>query len=329
MRAAYYEQTGPAREVLRVGELETPEPGPGEVRVRVRVSCVNPSDVKNRGGGPNRPMPFPAIVPHSDGAGEIDKLGEGVDGGRLGERVWTWNAQFGRAFGTAAEYVVLPEAQAVRLPDTTDYDVGACLGIPLLTAYRGITIEGPAAGQTLLIAGGAGAVGHYAIQIAKRQGATVVTTVSSAEKAEYAKAAGADHVLDYKREDVAARVREITDGRGVDRVLEVDLAGNAALDPQVLAHRGTVVVYGSNRPEMTLPFLPYLANEVTIRFFIVYRLDAAVRRDCEAALHELLESGDLRHAIAARYPLAETAAAQEAVESGQVMGNVVVEIDRG
>ena len=327
MRAAYYEQTGPAHEVLRIGELETPEPGPGEVRVRIRASGVNPSDVKNRRGGPGRPMPFPVIVPHSDGAGEIDKLGEGVDGGRLGERVWTWNAQFGRAFGTAAEYVVLPEAQAVRLPDATDYDVGACLGIPLLTAYRGVTIEGPVAGQTLLIAGGAGAVGHYAIQIAKRQGATVVTTVSSAEKAEYAKAAGADHVLDYKREDVAARVREITDGRGVDRVLEVDLAGNAALDPQVLAHRGTVVVYGSNRPEMTLPFLPYLANEVTIRFFIVYRLDAVVRRTCEAALHELLESGDLRHAIAARYPLAETAAAQEAVESGQIMGNVVVEID--
>jgi NADPH2:quinone reductase len=326
LRAAYYEQTGPAHEVLRIGELETPEPGPGEVRVRIRASGVNPSDVKNRRGGPDRPMPFPAIVPHSDGAGEIDKLGEGVDGGRLGERVWTWNAQFGRAFGTAAEYVVLPEAQAVRLPDATDYDVGACLGIPLLTAYRGVTIEGPAAGQTLLIAGGAGAVGHYAIQIAKRQGATVVTTVSSAEKAEHAKAAGADHVLDYKREDVAARVREITDGRGVDRVLEVDLAGNAALDPQVLAHRGTVVVYGSNRPEMTLPFLPYLANEVTIRFFIVYRLDAVVRRTCEAALHELLESGDLRHAIAARYPLAETAAAQEAVESGQIVGNVVVEI---
>lgn len=327
MRAAYYEQTGPAHDVLRIGELETPEPGPGEVRVRVRASGVNPSDVKNRKGGPDRPMAFPAIVPHSDGAGEIDKLGAGVDGDRLGERVWIWNAQFGRAFGTAAEYVVLPELQAVRLPDATDYDVGACLGIPLLTAYRGVTLEGPAAGQILLIAGGAGAVGHYAIQIAKRQGATVVTTVSSAEKAEYAKAAGADHVLDYKREDVAARVHEITGGRGVDRVLEVDLAGNAALDPQVLAHRGTVVVYGSNRPEMTLPFLPYLANEISIRFFIVYRLDAAVRRTCEAALLELLESGDLRHAIAARYPLAETAAAQEAVESGQVMGNVVVEIE--
>ncbi len=327
MRATYYEQTGPAHEVLRVGELETPEPGPGEVRVRVRVSGVNPSDVKNRMGGPGRPMRFPTIVPHSDGAGVIDKLGDGVDGGRLGERVWIWNAQFGRAFGTAAEYVVLPADQTVRLPEGTGFDIGACLGIPLLTAYRGVTIEGPAAGQTLLIAGGAGAVGHYAIQIAKRQGATVVTTVSSAEKAEHAKAAGADHVLDYKREDVAAPVRELTDGRGVDRVLEVDLAGNAALDPQVLAHRGTVVVYGSNRPEMTLPFLPYLANEVTIRFFIVYRLDAAVRRDCEAALHELLESGDLRHAIAARYPLAETAAAQEAVESGQIMGNVVVEID--
>jgi NADPH2:quinone reductase len=157
LRAAFYEKTGPAREVLRLGELETPEPGPGEVRVRVRASGVNPSDVKNRMGGPDRPMRFPVIVPHSDGAGEIDKLGAGVDGARLGERVWLWNAQFGRAMGTAAEYVVLPEAQAVRLPDNTGFDVGACLGIPLLTAYRGVTLEGPVAGRTLLIAGGAGA----------------------------------------------------------------------------------------------------------------------------------------------------------------------------
>jgi NADPH2:quinone reductase len=318
LRAAYYEKTGPAREVLRLGELETPEPGPGEVRVRVRASGVNPSDVKNRMGGPDRPMRFPVIVPHSDGAGEIDKLGAGVDGARLGERVWLWNAQFGRAMGTAAEYVVLPEAQAVRLPDNTGFDVGACLGIPLLTAYRGVTLEGPVAGRNLLIAGGAGAVGHYAIQIAKRQGATVLTTVSSAAKAAHARAAGADDVIDYKREDVAERVREITGGRGVERVLEVDLAGNA--------DRSTVVVYGSNRPEVTLPFLPYLANDISIRFYIVYRLDEAVRRACEAALYELLEGGDLHHAIAARYPLAEAAAAQEAVESGQLMGNVVVEI---
>jgi NADPH2:quinone reductase len=272
-------------------------------------------------------MRFPVIVPHSDGAGEIDKLGAGVDGGRLGERVWTWNAQFGRALGTAAEYVVLPEAQAVRLPDSTGFDVGACLGIPLLTAYRGVTLEGPAAGQTLLIAGGAGAVGHYAIQIAKRQGARVLTTVSSAEKAAHAKAAGADHVIDYKREDVAERVREITEGRGVDRVLEVQFAGNAALAPEVLVQGGTVVVYGSDGSEITLPFLPYLYNDIGIRFYIVYRLGDEVRRACEAALRELLEGGDLLHTIAARYPLAEIAAAQEAVESGKVMGNVVVEID--
>lgn len=327
MRAAYYEKTGPVREVLQVGELEMPELGPGEVRVRIRASGVNPSDVKSRMGGPGRPMRFPLIVPHSDGAGEIDQVGEGVDGGRRGERVWTWNAQFGRALGTAAEYVVLPAAQAVRLPDNTGFDIGACLGIPLLTAYRGVTLEGPAAGQTLLIAGGGGAVGHYAIQIAKRQGATVLTTVSSAEKAAHAEAAGADHVIDYKRENVAERVREITEGRGVDRVLEVQFAGNAALAPEVLAQGGTVVVYGSNGNEITLPFLPYLYNDIGIRFYIVYRLDEEVRRACEAALHELLEGGDLRHTIAARYPLAETAAAQAVVESGQVMGNVVVEID--
>lgn len=326
MLAAYYTRNGPAREVLAVGELETPEPGPGEVRVRVRASGVNPSDVKSRRGGPGRIMAFPRVVPHSDGAGEIDALGAGVPEERLGQRVWTWNAQWRRAFGTAAEYVILPAEQAVALPEGVDFAIGACLGIPGLTAYRAVTIDGPVDGQTVLVAGGAGAVGHYAIQMARLGGARVIATVSSAAKAAHAESAGAEAVIDYRREDVAARVGALTQGRGVDRVIEVDLAGNAALVPRILRPNGTAVVYGSNAPEVTLPFLPYLVGNLTLRFFIVYELPPAARRACVEGLNALLAEGRLRHTIAARYPLAEVAAAHEAVEGGAAIGNVVVEI---
>ncbi len=327
MRAAYYEANGLARDVLTVGDLETPEPGPGEVRVRVRVTGVNPSDVKSRMSGPGRPpMAFPLIVPHSDGAGEIDEVGEGVPDSRVGERVWIWNAQWRRPFGTAAEFVVLPGAQAVPLPDGTDFEAGACLGIPALTAYHAVTSDGAVNGDTILVSGGAGCVGHYAIQIAKLKGAGAIATVSSPEKAAHAEAAGADHVIDYRREDVAARVTEITGGRGVDRVIEVDLSGNGPLLPQILRPGGTAVVYGSNRPEVTFPYLPFLIKGVTLRFFIVYELAEDVRRDATAGLDGLLAEKRLQHRIAARFPLADIAAAHEAVEGGRLIGNVVVEV---
>src|SRR5918993_3703342 len=181
MRAAWYERTGPAHEVLQVGEMPDPEPGPGEIRVRIHASGVNPSDWKTRSG--SRPMAGPRVIPYSDGAGVIDRVGPSVPEGRLGERVWVWNAQWKRPFGTAAEFTVLPAEQAVRLPETTSFDEGACLGIPALTAHRAVTIDGPVEGQTVLVAGGAGAVGHYAIQFARLLGAaTVIATVSSPEK---------------------------------------------------------------------------------------------------------------------------------------------------
>ncbi len=226
MRAAYYEQNGPANAVLKLGEVETPRPAPGEVRVKLATSGVNPSDVKARSGA-TRKIAFPRVIPHSDGAGEIDLVGDGVSAARVGERVWVWNGQWLRPFGTCAEYIVLPAAQAVRLPAKTSFEVGACLGIPAMTAYHAIAVAGAAPGITLLIAGGAGAVGHHAVQFAKAAGASVIATVSSPEKADAARAAGADHTVDYRRENVGERVMAITAKKGVDAVVEVDFAANA------------------------------------------------------------------------------------------------------
>lgn len=323
MRAAWYDRTGPAREVITMGAMETPSPAAGEVLVRLRASGVNPSDWKARGG--SRPMPAPRVVPHSDGAGVIEAVGAGVEAARIGQRVWVWNGQWKRAFGTAAEFIALPSAQAVPLPDNTGFEAGACLGIPALTAWRAVQTDGGVAGQRVLVAGGAGAVGHYAVQMAKLLGAAqVIATVSSDAKAAHATAAGADAVIDYRREDVAARVRDLTGGHGADRVVEVDLAANAALLPQVVARDGLCVCYGSGRPEVALPFFPMIMSGAAVRFFIVYELSPAARAEAEAQLTRWMEEGRLRHAIGQVLPLEDCAAAHELVERGGVIGNVVL-----
>ena len=326
MQAAFYETTGSARDVLRVGPLERPEPGAGEVRVRIVCSGVNPSDVKTRAGLRNKTLPFPRIVPHSDGAGVVDAVGAGVNAWRVGDRVWIWNAAWKRAWGTAAEYVVLPAQQLASLPEVTSFAAGACLGIPALTAYHAAAVDGGVAGKTVLVAGGAGAVGHYAIQCARLLGARqVLATVSSPAKAQLALQAGADQVIDYRSEDVVAKVRQVTDGLGVDRIIEVDIAANAALDLQVLKQGGDLVVYGSGAGEFQLPFFPLIVQHVRLRFFIVYELDLADRARAVAHLGAWLRRGELRHNVAAQVPLARIAEAHELVESGQVMGNVVVD----
>lgn len=325
MKAVWYERTGAARDVLVFGEMPTPSPGPGEVLVRLAASGVNPSDWKTRSG--SRPMVAPRVIPHSDGAGVIEAVGTGVNPARIGERVWTWNGQWKRAFGTAAQYIALPTAQAVRLPDNTPFEVGACLGIPALTALRALLTDGGVAGQSVLVAGGAGAVGHYAVQFARRLGARqVIATVSSPEKARRAMEAGADACVDYKQEDAAARVKELTDGRGVDRVVEVDIAANAGLLPKVVAQDGLCVVYGSGAAEFTLPFGPMILGGIGLRCFIVYELSAPARAECEGLLMRWLEEGALQHAIAGTLPLAECAAAHEIVQSGSAIGNIVLDI---
>jgi NADPH2:quinone reductase len=324
MKAVWYERNGPAREVLTYGDMPDPEPGPGEVRVRLHASGVNPSDWKTRSG--SRPMAAPRVIPHSDGAGVIDRAGACVDGARAGERVWTWNGQWKRPFGTAATFIVLPAEQAVRLPDGTSFEAGACLGIPALTAHRAVTVDGSVAGQSVLVSGGAGAVGHYAIQMAKILGARqVIATVSSPEKAEHARAAGADEVIDYKTESVAERVKALTGGRGVDRIVEVDIAGNAGLVPEIVARDGLCVVYGANAPQATFSFGPMIMSGAALRFFIVYELSPEARRKGVEDLTRWLEEGRLRHTIAATLPLERTAEAHELVEGGRVIGNVIVQ----
>jgi len=322
MRAAYYEKNGSAREVLQVAEVETPQAGPGEVRVKLATSGVNPSDVKSR-QGLTRKIAYPRVIPQSDGAGTIDQIGDGVSKSRMGERVWVWNGQWKRPFGTAAQYIVLPAAQAVKLPDKTSFQAGACLGIPAMTAYHAVGLANVDKGTTLLVSGGAGAVGEYVTQFAKAKGATVLTTISSPEKAVIAGEAGADHAIDYKRENVGDRVMQITGKRGVDAVIEMDLTANAKLIPTVLRPKGCVIVYGTG-PEATIPAAFCLVNTIRLQFFLVYELDAAERQRAVAAITRALERGELINRVAKpTYALADIAAAHEAVERGTI-GNVTI-----
>jgi NADPH2:quinone reductase len=268
------------------------------------------------------------VIPHSDGAGVIDAVGSGVNASRIGERVWTWNAAWRRPFGTCAQYVCLPSAQAVFLGANTDYDSGACLGIPAMTACHAALGDGSLNGKTVLVTGGAGAVGHYAIQFAKWSGAQVLTTVSGDAKSARAQAAGADHVINYRHQDVAAVVTELTAGAGVDRVIEVEFGGNLAVSNRILKPGGVIAAYGSMAaPTPTLPFYPMMFKHTTVHMLLVYGLtDAQRKRACDL-INSALAAGALRHQIGARFPLTETAQAHLAVESGSVIGNVVIKID--
>jgi NADPH2:quinone reductase len=328
MKAAFYERLGPAREVLELGDIPEPHPAAGEVRVRVQWSGVNPSDVKSRIGLRSKAMPFPRVIPHSDGMGVIDAVGDGVPAQRVGHRVWLWNAAWGRPHGTACEYVCLPQEQAVPLPDGVSGEAGACLGIPALTALHAVLMDGGVAGKCVLVAGGAGAVGPYAVQVASPLGAArVIATTSTPAQAGLARDAGADDVVLYRSEPLVERVAELTGGKGVDRIIELDLAVNGEADIEMLGAGGECVVYGSSASPLRLPFFPLIAKNIQLRFFIVYHLAPQDRAKATATLTRLLTRGTLKHNIAARVPLAEIAAAHEMVESGQAVGNVVVGVD--
>ncbi|ARP79378.1 NADPH:quinone oxidoreductase [Bordetella genomosp. 8] len=324
MRAALYSRNGPARDVLQVTDLPTPEPAPGEVRVKLAVSGVNPSDVKSRAG--SRPVTQGFVVPHSDGAGVIDRVGSGVAQGRVGERVWIWNGQWQRPMGTAAGYIVLPAAQAVPLPGGVSFEAGACMGIPGLTAMRGVMLLGDLAGKTVLVTGGASGVGYYAAQMARLRGARVITTVGSVEKAGVLEKAGiADNIL-YKQESVPDRLLEMTGGRGVDAIVDMDFSTTAALVPAgAVAPHGVIAVYGSNqRGDIPLNFGAWLPRSLSLHFYLVYDLLPEQRRQTVDALDALLRGNELSHLVAPAYPLDDIAGAHEAVESGRIVGNVVV-----
>jgi NADPH2:quinone reductase len=326
MRAIWYERNGEADEVIQHGELETPTPGTGEVLVRLATSGVNPIDVKRRRGARGQAIKDPLVIPGFDGAGVIAAVGDGVAQSRIGERVWVYEAQWQRPRGTAAEFVTAPAERAVPLPAGASFVEGACLGIPALTAHRAVFADGPVAGQTVLVNGGAGAVGAYAIQFAKLGGARVLTTVSSDQKAEIAADAGADYVFNYKAENVAERIAALPGGGGVDRIVEVEFGGNLPQSLAILKPNGVIAAYASDAVlEPKVPFYALAYESATIRFILVFMMPEAAKQQATGDITRWLEAGELRHYVARRLPLAEAVAAHQAMEAG-VIGNVVLEI---
>ncbi len=321
MKAALYEATGPARDVLKVSEIARPEPGPGEVRVRVAVSGINPTDVKARSGAVPRPIDG-FQIPDQDGAGVIDAVGPGVDPARAGQRVWLFLAA-GRKWGTAAEWTVVPERHAVPLPDNADMELGAMLGVPAITAHRCVFADGAVTGKTVLVAGGAGAVGHFSIDLAKRDGARVIATVSSPEKGELARAAGADLVLNYRQQNVAEEVRAYA-GRA-DRVVEVALGANLDTDLAVSGPETVVVTYAATAPDPVLPVRACMSANVTLRFVLLYTVPETAVDQAVADITGALRAGALTPLPVHRFRLDDIAAAHEAVEKG-VTGKVLIMI---
>ncbi|MCG6121570.1 MAG: NADPH:quinone reductase [Microvirga sp.] len=327
MRAAAYEHFGPAREVLLIRELPDQPLGAGEVRVKLAYSGINPTDVKVRGGAPGRKTLFPLIVPHHDGAGTVVETGPGANRLRVGERVWVFGGQNERPFGTAAENIVLPERNVVPLPDGVSLAEGACLGVPPMTAHAAVFGETSPANLRVLVTAGAGNVGRYAIQMARHAGARVIATVSSQEKAEVARAAGAEATVDYRAPDAAARILGATDGRGVDLAIDVDTTANFGLIEQVLANGGRVVSYGSSGAGADAPVRELRLKNATVRFLNILRMPSERLTAIATDVSRLCAAGALTHPVAGTFPLAQTAAAHELVESGRAIGRVLVAIE--
>jgi len=324
MLAAWYEKNGAAADVMKVGELPDPQPGPGEVRVRLHASAVNPSDVKARAG--SRPIRWPKLIPNSDGAGVIDQVGPGVTSHRIGDRVWTFNGQWDRPFGTSAQMIALPAELAVPLPEPLTWEQGACLGIPVMTAHRCLFADGGIAGKVVLVTGGAGVVAHYAIQLAKWAGAKVITTVSSEAKAAHARAAGADIVINYRNENVVERIK--TEAGGVDHVVDVDFGKNLPATVQVLRPNGVIASYASMGDlEPKFPYRDLFALNPTIRPVLVYTMPDSAKAQAHADIARWLKESKPVFAIAERYPLREVVRAHLAVERGAKIGHVILTID--
>jgi NADPH:quinone reductase len=326
MRAVRYFTSGPASGRLELVELERPAPGPGEVLVRVRLSGVNPTDWKARTSAQRIPgvnHGFGWVVPNQDGAGEIEAVGDGVNTSRIGQRVWLYNAQWERQQGTAAQWIALPSEQAVPLPGNASFELGAGLGIPAMTAHYCLFADGGLNGASVLVHGGAGAVGHAAIELARHAGARVAATVSSSEKARLATAAGAELVLNYRTQVVSDAVRAWAPD-GVQRVVEVDLDHNFQTDAAVVAPGGVISSYVSNKAPISPPWALWHLN-AALRFVLVYTISDAARRQAVDGITAALEAGALSALPAIRFPLGETAAAHDAVQGG-AMGKILIDV---
>ena len=326
MKAVWYTKTGNASDVLQIGELNDPMPVAGEVLVKIKASGINPSDVKIRAGARGE-LQFPRVIPHSDGGGEIVDVGEGVDKNRIGERVWIWNGAFGRADGTCAELISLPEFQAVKINNDVSYESAACMGIPASTAYYGLLANGPIKDKTVLISGGAGAVGFYGIQIAKLSGANVITTISNDEKAEIANNAGADKVINYKNENVLEEIMKYTGNDGVDRILEVEFGGNLPINEKIIKPNGIISAYGSMAEmEPKLPFYNLMFKGVKIDTYLIYAIDQRLRKEIIEGLSKKLNANSLKHMVSQTFSIDDIVEAHEVMESGSIIGNIVIKI---
>ena len=329
MKAVWYERTGAATEVLSFGDMPAPVAGASEVRVRLEASGVNPADVGRRAGS-YRAMEFPRVIPNSDGAGIVDQVGDGVTRLHAGQRVWLFNGQRnGRALGTAAEYISLAEPMVTPLPDDVSFAAGATLGIPCMTAWCCLFGDGPVAGRTVLVTGGAGAVGHYAVQLAKWGGARVIATVSTEMKAEQARKAGADLVINYRTEDVIARTMAFTGQRGVDRVIDVDFGGNLATTLKLMAMNSTIALYATNgNRNPVVPMRELMGKCIALRTLVLYALPPTMLAAAQADISKWLAAGPRLHNIAGQFALSDTAQAHLAVEKGDKLGTVIVDCAR-
>ncbi len=328
MKAVWFNQCGDAAEVLQYGDMKIPEPGPGEVLVRLYASGVNPSDVKKRAGQQPAGFEDGFVIPHSDGAGVIEAVGMGVPEDKIGTRVWIYQAQYQRHWGTAAQYVSLPALRAAKLPDKVGFDIGACAGIPMMTAHRCVYADGVPEGKTILVTGASGRVGFYAAQWAQLSGASVIGTAGSDSRCEQARLSGLKHVLNYRQNDLVEAIMDLTHGQGIDRVIDVEFGMNIDLSSEILKTGGVVASYSSSktmRPE--IPFYPLMFKNVTLELVLVYNMPDSAKMLAEQDIYKALDENQLVHRIAERYPLPETSKAHQAIERGGLDGCVIVEIN--
>jgi NADPH2:quinone reductase len=327
MQAALYRTFGAAQDVLAVEAVEKPEPGPGEVLVRVHASGVNPSDVKKRAGAFPGLLDGGFIIPNSDGGGVIKEVGEGVDKSRIGERVWIYQGQHQRRFGTAAKFIAIDSRRVHRIPDGVDFETAACLGIPAMTAHRCVFADGHVSDQTVLVTGAAGRVGNYAVQWASRDGARVIATASNEVDEQACHEAGARKVVNHRDENLAAAILDANEGKAVDRVIDLEFGTNLGASVEALRTGGTIAAYGSAQsPEPVLPFYELMYKDLTVHFVIVYDMPESAKDHAVADIQRALRKDRLQHRIAAKYPLEEIATANDVVAEGKSRGAIILEI---